>query len=345
MKKKRQYINYLIIGIVIALILVSGYFLISTEKSEDMSITQIDNSKIKITEDGTKYIIDPSEIRSGGPPKGGIGVDIGIPALTDNNIKFVSVEEADTWIQDDELVLILNYKGVKRVYPLQILVWHEIANDEIAGDPVTVTYCPLCGSGIAYEGKIEINGKRIETEFGTSGKLYNSNLVMYDAKTDTYWTQIDGLAIVGELTGQKLVPISIDTVVWRDWKNSENAKDSEVLSQDTGMNRNYGRDPYGNYYEDSFLLFPVENSDNRIHAKTVVFGIEVNGNYKAYKEDDLIKLNKIEDEIVGVKIKVERDELGIVKITNLETGEEIVKERDFWFAWYAFHPNTKLWEE
>ena len=345
MKKKRQRTNYLIIGVVIALILVSGYFLISTEKSENTIITQIDDLEIKITEDGTKYIIDPGEIRSGGPPKGGIGVDKGIPALTDKNINFVSVTEADKWIQDNELVLVLKYKDIIRVYPLQIMVWHEIVNDNIAGDPIAVTYCPLCGSGIAYEGKIEINGKRIETEFGTSGKLYNSNLVMYDAKTDTYWTQIDGLAIVGELTGQKLVPISIDTVVWRDWKNSENVKDSEILSQDTGMDRDYGRDPYGNYYEDSFLIFPVENSDNRIHPKTVVFGIKVNGNYKAYQEDDLIELNEIEDEIMGVKIKVERDKSGIVKITNLETGEEIVKERDFWFAWYAFHPNTELWEE
>lgn len=343
MKKKRWHTNYVIIGVVIALILVSGYFLISTEKSEDTIITQIDDSEIKITEDGTKYIIDPSEIRSGGPPKGGIGVDRGIPALAERNINFVSVEEADKWIEDNELVLVLEHKGVKRVYPLQIMVWHEIANDNIGGDPILITYCPLCGSGIAYEGTVEINGKRVDTEFGTSGKLYDSNLVMYDTETDTYWTQIGGLAIVGELTGQALVPISIDTVVWRDYKPLN--PDAEVLSQDTGINRNYGRDPYGNYYEDSFLIFPVKNSDDRIHAKTVVFGIEVNGEYKAYQEDDLIELREIEDEIAGVKIKIERSADGIIKITNLDTGEEIIKERDFWFAWYAFHPDTELWEE
>jgi len=135
----------------------------------------------------------------------------------------------------------------------QTTVSTEIANDNIAGDPIAITYCPLCGSGIAYEGKVKINDELVETEFGTSGKLYNSNLIMYDALTDTYWTQIDGLGIVGELTGQKLISISVDTVVWRDWKNSDNAKNAEVLSQETGMNRNYGRDPYGNYYEDSFL--------------------------------------------------------------------------------------------
>lgn len=285
---------------------------------------------IKMTARGVKYIVDPNKIRGGGPPMDGI------PSI--DNPKYVSVEEADEWIQDNELILAIIYKGVKRVYPLQILVWHEIINDHIAGDPVLVTYCPLCGSGIAYERKID--GE--EVEFGTSGKLYNSNLVMYDRKTNSYWSQIDGLAIVGELTGKKLTPLSIDTVVWRDWKKAH--PDSEVLSQDTGFTRAYGRDPYGNYYEDSFLMFPVENEDNRIHPKTVIFGIELNGAYKAYQEKDLIELGSIEDTVNGINIKVERDEAGIIKITNLETKEEIVKERDFWFAWYAFHPDTGLYE-
>lgn len=184
-----------------------------------------------------------------------------------------------------------------------------------------------------------INGEVVE--FGTSGKLYNSNLVLYDRKTDTYWTQIEGRAILGELTGMVLTQVSVDTVVWRDWKQAH--PDSEVLSQDTGFSRQYGRDPYGNYYEDSFLIFPVENQDDRVHPKTVIFGVEVNGAFKAYQEDDLMELGTIEDTVGGVKIKVTREDSGVVKITNLETGEEIVKERGFWFAWYAFHPDTELY--
>ena len=285
---------------------------------------------VKMTSRGVKYIIDPKKILSGGPPKDGI------PSI--DSPKYVTVSEADNWIQDNELVLAMIHNGVKRVYPLQILVWHEIVNDDIAGDPILITYCPLCGSGIAYERKID--GE--EVEFGTSGKLYNSNLVMYDRKTNTYWSQIDGLAIVGELTGMELKEVSIDTVTWRDWKAAH--PDSEVLSQATGFNRAYGRDPYGSYYEDSFLFFPVEAEDNRIHAKTVIFGIEVNGVYKAYREDDLLKSGEIEDTVNGVNLKVERDSAGIVKITDTVTGEEIVKERDFWFAWYTFHPNTLLYE-
>lgn len=339
-KKDNNFITFTIVSILaIALIIILIFFI--NNKEEGVTGIIQNNSEIKTLADGTKYLINPDEIKSGGPPKGGIGVDKGIPALAEKNIKFVSVEEADEWIEDNELVLALIYKGVERVYPLQILVWHEIANDNIAGYPVLITYCPLCGSGIAYERKIEVNGEKIETNFGTSGKLYNSNLVMYDEKTDTYWQQIDGKAIVGELTGQELKEISIDTVAWRDWKLFH--KDSEVLSQDTGFSRQYGKDPYGNYYEDSFLIFDVENQDNRIHPKTVIFGIEVNGNYKAYREEDLIKLGVIEDEIGGVKIKIERGNEGVVKIKNIETGEEIVKERDFWFAWYAFHPETKLY--
>ncbi len=184
-----------------------------------------------------------------------------------------------------------------------------------------------------------IDGEAVE--FGTSGKLYNSNLVMYDRKTDTYWSQIDGLAILGELTGAKLTQVSVDTVVWRDWK--ANYPTAQVLSQDTGYSRNYGRDPYGNYYEDSFLFFPVENRDDRIHAKTVLFGVEVNGAFTAYIEDDLVAAGSIEDTVAGVDLRVVRDQSGVVTVTDRRTGEEIIKERGFWFAWYAFHPETTLY--
>ncbi len=312
-----------------------------TDFEQNPGATPLLDGEIQTTSDGTKYIVNPNEILSGGPPKGGIGFDRGIPALAEKNIDFVTVQVADKWIQDQELVLALQYDGVKRVYPLQILVFHEIVNDEINGLPILITYCPLCGSGIAYERTIELNGQKVATRFGTSGKLYNSNLVMYDESTDTYWQQIDGKAIVGKLTGQELNKISIDTVAWRDWKKAH--PESEVLSQKTGMNRPYGNDPYPGYYENSFLFFPVDNEDNSIHPKTVIFGTEVGGVYKAYREEDLLETPIIKDVVNDVNIVVERGDDGVVKIINQQTGEEIVKERDFWFAWYAFHPNTQLY--
>jgi hypothetical protein len=312
---------------------------------EIKSQIKIPENEIQTNSDGTKFTLDPKKVRGGGPQKGGIGVDRGIPALAEENIKFVSVKTANQWIQDDELVLFMNHKGDKRIYPLQILIWHEIANDVLAGDPIAVTYCPLCGSGISYYRVIDVNGEAKVTRFGTSGKLYNSNLIMYDEETDTYWQQIDGNAIIGELTGHELQEISVDTVTWRDIKKVH--PDSSVLSKNTGMSRNYGQGPYGGYFESDFLIFPVDNEipeSQSIKPKDQVLGIEVNGEFKAYKDSDIKKGETIEDIINGVKIKIEKDEAGITKITNLNTGEEIVKEVDFWFAWYAFHPETDLYE-
>ena len=286
-------------------------------------------SGIQVTAEGVRYLVHPDKIVGGGPPKDGI------PSI--DRPKFVSVEEADAWIQDDELVLAIIHKGVERVYPLQILVWHEIVNDTLAGDPILITYCPVCGSGIAYERTI--NGESVE--FGTSGKLYNSNLVMYDRKTSTYWSQINGLAIIGELTGERLVPVSIDTVLWHNWKAAH--PESEVLSRETGYNRAYGRDPYGSYYENDSIWFPVEAKDDSLHPKTVIFGIEVNGVYKAYKQADIVEQGTIEDNVGGVAVRIERDSVGVVCVIYDKTGEEIVKERVFWFAWYAFHPDTLLY--
>ena len=164
------------------------------EAETELEETFGEEPEIKVTEDGVKYIVDPKKILGGGPPKDGI------PSI--DNPEFASVEEADKWIEGDELALAIIYRGVKRVYPHKIMVWHEIVNDTIDGDPILITYCPLCGSGIAYERRV--NGQAVE--FGTSGKLYNSNLLMYDRMTDSYWTQITGRAIVGELSGALLTP-------------------------------------------------------------------------------------------------------------------------------------------
>jgi hypothetical protein len=288
------------------------------------------DDEIQTLPDGRKYLIHPNDILSGGPAKDGI------PSI--DNPKYISVEEANEWIEDAELGMGITYKGEKRFYPFQILVWHEIVNDTIAGDPILITYCPLCGSGIAFNRKI--NGEAVE--FGTSGKLYNSNLVMYDRKTETYWQQIEGKAIVGELVGNKLVLVPIDTITYGAWKRKN--PETKVLSRETGKSRQYGRDPYGNYYTNESLYFPVGNEDNRLHAKAVVFGVEVNGEYAAYPESELKKGGTIEDTLGGIPIRLDRDDIGIITIRKTNSNEQIAYERDFWFAWFAFHPETKLFQ-
>ena len=283
-----------------------GFVLAQTETplegtTTDMGFVEVVNGReVCMTDDELRYLVDPALLMPGGPPKDGI------PSI--DHPLFVSSYEADEWIADDELVLAVTYKGIERVYPLQILVWHEIVNDVVAGDPLLITYCPLSVSGAAYARQFDDE----PVEFGTSGMLYNSNLVMYDRQTETYWSQIDGLAIVGELSGQALTPIAVDTVRWGEWRAAH--PNSEVLSQETGFDRDYGRDPYSTYYANNHICFPVQGRDDRIHPMTIVFGIEINGTYAAYREDDLIERGVIEDRVNGVRILISRDDTGIVRV-------------------------------
>ena len=233
-----------------------GFVLAQTETPLEGTTTRmgfvevVNGREICMTEDELRYLVDPALLMAGGPPKDGI------PSI--DHPVFVSSHEADAWIADDELVLALIYEGVKRVYPLRILAWHEVVNDVVAGDPLLITYCPLCVSAAAYARQLD--GEPVE--FGTSGMLYNSNLVMYDRQTQTYWSQIDGLAIVGELSGQALASIAVETVRWSEWRTAH--PDSEVLSQETGFDRDYGRDPYITYYANNSICFPVQGRDDRI---------------------------------------------------------------------------------
>ncbi|MAG13831.1 MAG: hypothetical protein CMN78_04475 [Spirochaetales bacterium] len=286
------------------------------------------HDSIQTLPDGTKYLVHPSEIKSGGPPPDGI------PSI--DNPKFVSVKEADSWLADDDIVVVYQQDDIARFYPFQILVWHEIVNDTVDGFPLLITYCPLCGSAIAFERTID--GEPVE--FGTSGKLYNSNLVMYDRKTRTYWTQIGGRAIIGDLVGEELTPVSINTVQWGNWKHLY--PDAEVLSRETGHFRSYGRDPYGGYYSQDYLMFPVENLDKRIHSKTVIYGIKLNGVHKAYPENLVLKESIINDAVGGTEITITINKLGGVRMAERDSGREVVFERDFWFAWAAFYPETLL---
>ena len=315
--------------------------------------------EIKTLRDGTKYLLNPKKILSGGPGKDGI------PSI--DKPKFTSAEESN-WLDDEDLVLGLNYKGTIRAYPLRILNWHEIVNDNVNGEKVLITYCPLCRTGIAFMPKVD----GVEVEFGTSGKLFNSELIMYDRKTDSYWTQTLGLAVVGESTGQLLEKIPMDTVMWKDWKKTH--PDTQVLSRQTGFIRDYDRSPYGGYDTNSRIFFPINNKDDRLHPKEIVFGVEFDGVAKAYSDKDVKEEKLINDVVNGVPIVVVLDnnlntvkiferildgetltfELSDDKIVDNNGNEWTVADMNgklevvdtfghFWFSWASFFQDTELY--
>ncbi len=290
------------------------------------------NEEIKTLSDGTKYIIHPDKFMSGGPGKDGI------PSI--DNPKFISAKESN-WLTDDELGLGIEHKNQARFYPFRILVHHEIVNDFIQNDPILVTYCPLCFTGIGFIREIDDQ----PVEFGVSGKLYNSELVMYDRKTESYWPQTLGMAVVGPSTGKTIRKIPTDTVKWGDWKQVH--PDTLVLSKDTEFSRNYdGSNPYGRKgdFTDINLQFPTQNKDTRLGDYEIVYGIEINGKYKAYKKSDLENKLKIVDTINGEKIIIEFDKNLKSAKAFKESGEQIVIDTLFWFAWAAFHPDTELYK-
>jgi len=286
--------------------------------------------KVFIT-DGTKHSIPLNEILSGGPPKDGI------PSI--DNPKFIRTTEADEFLESKDPGLGFVWKGEARFYPYQILVFHEIVNDIIQGDPVLITYCPLCATGIVFERLVD--GK--EEKFGVSGKLWQSNLLMYNRSSDpqkeSLWSQVLGEAVLGESTGMKLTILPSDTVRYGDWKNKN--PDTKVLSRNTGATRSYGQDPYGDYYTSTSVSFGATFNDTRLHPKAFIFGIELDGKFKAYKEDALQEGVTV-DTFADRKITIEKSGIGEVRMFVGESKTPIPYIGSFWFSWLAVHPDTEL---
>ena len=183
--------------------------------------------------DFSKHSVPLAEIVSGGPPKDGI------PALDEPS--FVSAEEGGEWLEPESPVMVVERGGETKAYPLAILMYHEIANDEVGGVPVAVTYCPLCNTALVFDRRV---GDRV-LDFGTTGRLRHSDLVMYDRQTESWWQQASGEAIVGELTGTTLDFVPANTLSWERARALHPRL--EVLSRETGVARRYGTNPYAGY--------------------------------------------------------------------------------------------------
>lgn len=221
-------------------------------------------------------LIDVSAILSGGPPPDGIP-PIDAPA-------FVDVASADEYLSDNEPVVYVELNGEARAYPVQVLIWHEIVNDVVGGEPVAVTYCPLCNSAVTY--RATVDGELLT--FGTSGSLYNSALIMYDRTTESLWTHYDGLAVVGTLTGVQLESIASPLLAWADFKTQ--FPDAQVLDRDsTGFSRAYGANPYRGYDNvDSTPFLFRGDVDDRAEMLRRIVGVTRDGFTKAWSLDDLI---------------------------------------------------------
>jgi hypothetical protein len=272
------------------------------------------------------------QILSGGPPRDGI------PALSDPRL--IVAGDAD-YLKPTDRVVGISLKGQSRAYPIPILNWHEIVNDDIDGQRFAITYCPLCGTAVAFDATID----GAPTDFGVSGLLYNNDVLLYDRDTESLWSQILGEAVSGERVGKKLTLLPVSHTTWRDWR--EKHPDTLVLSDDTGHFRDYQRNPYGGYEESSSTYFAVNNAaPDYYHPKEVVVGLGIDGVYKAYPFIELDKQGKsrFSDTVNGNRFSFNWDSTNrSVTITD-STGQQVAAIQGFWFAWFAFHPDTEVYK-
>ncbi len=274
-------------------------------------------------------LVPPAQVLHGGPP-----VD-GIPAL--DQPRFVPAGGAHG-LDDDALVLGLHRHGEARAYPLAIMNWHEVVNDTIGGEAVVITYCPLCGSGMAFEARVD--GQPYV--FGVSGLLYNSDVLLYDRKTRSLWSQLGMMAISGPMKGATLKSVPLFHGTWRVWRQRH--PHSRVLSRETGFARDYDRDPYAGYTQSDELYFSVAHRDRRFHPKTLTLGVVVDGRARAWPFSELAKTKSpLRDRIAGRHVIVTFDLDNSVAELAAADGGKLSFTLAYWFAWYAFHPQTEVY--
>jgi len=242
--------------------------------------------------DFSKHTVPYSEITSGGPPRDGI------PALDEP--RFVSVGEADGWLKAVEPVILVQVGDMARAYPIQILIWHEIVNDTVGGLPLLVTFCPLCNTAIAFERQLD--GRTFD--FGTTGRLRFSNLIMYDRQTESWWQQASGEAIAGELAGRRLKFYPATIVSWEAFKSAHPG--GEVLSRETGFARPYGRNPYVGYDDVNLppFLYRGPQTPGVLPPMARVLTVDLNGEAVAYPYETLQEVQVINDTVGGQPIVV-----------------------------------------
>ena len=278
--------------------------------------------------DLSRHSVPFDQIVSGGPPKDGI------PALL--SPQFVTASEA-SFLKPEDRVLALSRDKEAKAYPIKILNWHEVVNDTLAGEPILVTYCPLCGTGIGFDPLV--NGSAYT--FGVSGLLYQSDLLMYDHQTESLWSQIDMEAVAGPMIGTKLTHIFLDHTTWGEWRARHST--TLVLSTKTGSFRNYDSDPYGDYAQRRDLMFDVQHFDPSYPTKEWVLGIEIDNTFKAYPFSELEKVSQLLiDQVNGQTVHIHFIPRANSASITAADGKPLPSIMAYWFAWYTFHPDTQV---
>jgi hypothetical protein len=299
--------------------------------------------------DFSRHSVSLDEIRSGGPPKDGI------PSIDRPKFEVLANGQTDGWaktITDREPVITLDVGDDARAYPLRVLIWHEIANDIVGGMPVIVTYCPLCNSSLVYQRTIQ--GRVFE--FGTTGKLRNSDLVMYDRQTESWWQQFTGDAIVGEMTGQqlKLVPSRIESFE----RFRMRYPNGQVLIPNDPAARNYGTNPYVGYDAAGRIPFLYDGSlPEGIDPMERVVAIETSpGKHEAWSVALLREKGRIESGDIILSWEAgqnspldthsiaEGRDIGNVMVERRLDGALVDHPFDvsFAFAFHAFRPGSPI---
>lgn len=276
-------------------------------------------------------LVPADAIQEGGPPRDGI------PAL--DRPRFVAAAGAD-FLDDTDRVLGVSRNGVIKAYPIRILDYHEIVNDTFGGEAIVVTYCPLCGTGMAF--LADVDGK--PHRFGVSGLLFNSDVLLYDRETESLWSQLRKQAVTGSLRGATLTQIPMIQTTWRNWRQQH--AETLVLSRNTGYHRDYRRSPYGDYATSRRLFFPVSRLDRRYHPKERVVGVEIDGHFKAYPFAELSGLanSELSDRIGAKTIRLQFDVTDRSAEVFDTEGKLLASTIGYWFAWMTFHPDSEVFQ-
>lgn len=258
-----------------------------------------------------------------------------IPAI--DAPQFIPATEA-SYLQADDLVIAYSSGSEIRVYPTRILDFHEIVNDTVDGKAIAITYCPLCGTGVAFSR--EIDGKILR--LGVSGVLHGSDLVLYDDDSRSLWQQITGKSFAGPRRGQGLQSLPVTMTTWERWNNAHPG--SLVLQPPNVEGITYKKDQYRGYRESEKVMFGGKQ-DPRLHPKRVVHGFANESGAMAFDADRLSKAGSHKFKLSGEDFEISETADGSVQVKQLASGKTFQPLRTFWFAWYTFHPDTGLWAD